>query len=231
MTANCKRLPVPMRALMRWTALALFVIPASASGQRVIADGVLREGTLSFDGHANVGDFTGTTSSVSGRLIGGSSLSAAQGWVEASVRSMTTRNDHRDRDMNSVLESTRYPTLRFDLAGVTTSGAEGGDSVEVTLHGTLTIHGVSRVVEMPGLLVFTPTTVAVRSQFPLDLRDYHVGGLTKFFGMLRMREGILVHVALVFETDTPGVAHGGAEHPAVPVSIPVPPPFPFFRRQ
>jgi hypothetical protein len=38
----------------------------------------------------------------------------------------------------------------------------------------------------------------LRSDFPLDLSDYEIGGLTKLLGMLRMQEGIEVHVDLTF---------------------------------
>jgi hypothetical protein len=38
----------------------------------------------------------------------------------------------------------------------------------------------------------------LRSDFPFDLGDYEIGGLTKMLGMLRMSEGIEVHVDLTF---------------------------------
>ena len=38
----------------------------------------------------------------------------------------------------------------------------------------------------------------LRSDFPLDLGDYEIGGLTRMLGMLRMQEGIEVHVDLRF---------------------------------
>jgi hypothetical protein len=39
-----------------------------------IPRGVVKAGTLSFDGHATVGDFVGTTTTVSGEMTGGDSL-------------------------------------------------------------------------------------------------------------------------------------------------------------
>jgi hypothetical protein len=38
----------------------------------------------------------------------------------------------------------------------------------------------------------------VRTDFPLNLKDYKIGGLTKMLGMLRMYEDIKVHVDLTF---------------------------------
>jgi hypothetical protein len=41
----------------------------------------LASGRLSFDGHASVGDFTGTTTTVTGEMTGGESLArCAGGW-------------------------------------------------------------------------------------------------------------------------------------------------------
>jgi len=41
----------------------------------------LTAGSLSFDGHATPGDFTGSTKAVTGEMTGGESLSAVRGWA------------------------------------------------------------------------------------------------------------------------------------------------------
>jgi hypothetical protein len=43
---------------------------------------------LSFEGRASVGDFTGTTTAVTGEMTGGPDLSAVRGWVEAPVTTL-----------------------------------------------------------------------------------------------------------------------------------------------
>src|SRR5687768_503542 len=111
-----------MRALM---AVAIFVTLCSgwAVGQQAgpIPDGRVKAGTLSFDAYASVGDFTGTTSAVSGEMTGGPDLGAVRGWVEAPVKTLKTGNGKRDRDLNKSMESDKYPTIKFDLTGVTPS--------------------------------------------------------------------------------------------------------------
>ena len=67
--------------------------PALRSAQ--IRAGTVREGTLSFDGHASAGDFVGKTDSVTGEMTGGATLAEVQGWVEAPV------NDPRYRQRPS----------------------------------------------------------------------------------------------------------------------------------
>jgi len=179
--------------------LAAWVVVAAAQTAtgRPIPPGTAAEGTLSFDGRANVGGFTGTTSTLSGAMTGGADLAAVRGWVEAPVATLKTGKDRRDRDLLKSMEADKYPTIRFDLEGV--SAAAPADSLPVTLKGRLTIHGVAREVELPGSLVLTTDRARVRADFPLNLKDYKIGGLSKMMGMLRMYEDIKVHVDVTFQ--------------------------------
>ena len=111
--------------------------PVTVLAQGPVTDGQLKQGALSFDGRATMGDFTGTTSTVSGQMTGGSDLSAVRGWVEAPVNTLKTGNGRRDRDLNKSMESDEFPTMRFDLAQVT-PGVTRGDSTAVTLGGSFT---------------------------------------------------------------------------------------------
>jgi polyisoprenoid-binding protein YceI len=170
----------------------------SAQVHGPIPNGRLVSGTLSFDGMATAGDFTGTTSSVTGQLTGAPVLSAVHGWVEAPVESLKTGDRKRDKDLNKSMESNRYRTLRFELSRIAPKQS-AGDSVPVTLLGTLILHGVSRRVEVPAAIEFRGTTARVRSDFRLNLKDYRIGGLSKMLGLLKMHENIEVHVNLTFE--------------------------------
>jgi polyisoprenoid-binding protein YceI len=169
-------------------------VPAPVPGAHV------RSGTLSFDGHATAGDFVGKTDSVSGRMSGGADISAVRGWVQAPVRTLLTGDRRRDKDLNKSMESTRYPSIRFELTGVTPKGGTP-DSLSTTLHGALAIHGVKRVVDLPAVVAFKGGEVRLRSDFPLNLKDYGIGGLSKLLGLLKMSENIEVHVDLLFGFD------------------------------
>jgi polyisoprenoid-binding protein YceI len=157
----------------------------------------LTSGTLSFDGHATVGDFTGTTTTVTGEMTGGEDLAAVRGWVESPVKTLETGDGKRDKDLNKSMESNEHPAMRFELAGVRPERAPA-DTATVHLRGKLTLHGVSRDVTLPGRVWKEGEALRLRSDFPLDLGDYEVGGLSKMLGMLRMQEGIEVHVDLTF---------------------------------
>lgn len=191
-----------VRYLLAFTpAIALAqALPA----QRPMQDAVLEGGTLSFLGHATVGDFVGVTTSITGAIIGGRDYSVARGWVEAPVRTLVTGNDHRDSDLRASMEVGRFPMMRFDLSGATfvTSSVARLDSAAMLLHGALSIHGVTRNVDLPAMVRRSADTTYVTARFPLLLADYEIGGLTKMFGLLRMQNQIEVRVDLVF-VDTP----------------------------
>ena len=186
---------IPNAICRAMVALAAAAAPAAA--QQVIPSGQVREGTLSFDGHATTGNFVGTTAAVSGEMHGGPELTAVRGFVEARVATLKTGNGHRDRDLNSSMETERYPTMRYDLTGVVPGAAvEGGQ--QVTLVGRLTIHGVTRDEQLTAVLHPLPDATRVTTSFQLDLNDYRIGGLSKMLGLLKMDREIQVHVDVTF---------------------------------
>jgi polyisoprenoid-binding protein YceI/CheY-like chemotaxis protein len=174
-----------------------------AQTSRPISEGRVASGTLSFDGHATVGDFVGNTTAVSGQLTGGHDITAVRGWVEAPVQTLTTGNSKRDKDLNKSMESSKHPTIRFELSGLVPKGGTL-DSLPAILHGALMIHGVTRKVALPAMLQFSGSQARVRSDFPLNLKDYRIGGLSKMLGILKMYENIEVHVDVIFELGAEG---------------------------
>lgn len=182
------------------SAASLAVVAPAVAQQRPVPNGRLVSGTLSFDGHATAGDFTGTTATVSGQVTGAPDLTRVRGWVEAPVQTLKTGNGKRDRDLNKSMETDKYPKMRFDLSGVTRRGGST-DSLGVVLHGQLRIHGVTHDVDLPASLQLSGTEARLRTDFPLNLKDYRIGGLSKLLGMLRMYEKIEVHADLVFRLD------------------------------
>jgi polyisoprenoid-binding protein YceI len=188
------------RQAMLWVVMSVAAWATSGTAETAAATpipaGTATEATLSFDGHASVGAFIGTTKTVSGEMSGGPDISAVRGWVESPVNTLKTGNDRRDRDLLKSMEADKYPNLRFGLDGVTPTGT--GESVPVTLKGRLMIHGVEQTVELPGWVVVGSGGAHVHSDFPLNLKDYKIGGLSKMMGVLRMYEDIKVHVDVTF---------------------------------
>ena len=196
---------------MRLVLALSIIVPALAGAQAraPAVSAVLRSGALSFLGRATVGDFVGTTSTVSGMVSG--NFPAVRGWVEASVATLKTKNDRRDRDLRASMEVDQYPTMRFDLAGATVTSPlrAGTDAIAVVLHGALAIHGVTHVVDLPAFVSMAADTIHLTATFPLDLTDYRIGGLTKMLGLLRMQKEIEVRVDLRFVGGAPLEARPG----------------------
>lgn len=171
--------------------------PLNAQSGAPISEGRVISGTLSFDGHATVGDFVGKTTSVTGEMTGGPDLSKVRGWVQAPVKTLKTGNSRRDRDLNKSMESDKYPDIRFELTSVMPRDGTR-DSTALTLHGQLMIHGVTRTIALPGWVQFNGAQARVRSEFPLSLKEYRIKGLSKMLGVLKMYDNIEVHVDLIF---------------------------------
>jgi polyisoprenoid-binding protein YceI len=190
--------------MTRWgamAALALVATPLPAQ-ELPIRDATVATGSLGFDGHATVGDFTGLTREVSGAMRGAPDLAGVTGWVTAPVASLQTGNGRRDRDLRKSMEPEQFPDLRFDLLR---ARADSGtpDSLPVSLLGRLTLHGVTREVDLPAVLAFDTEGVRVRCDFPVNLKDYGISGLSKVLGILKMDEHIEVHVDLRFQSQAP----------------------------
>jgi len=134
---------------------------------------------------------------VSGQLTGGADLAQVRGWVQAPVKTLKTGNGRRDKDLNKSMESDKYPDIRFELAEITAKGGDA-DSLPVTLKGKLLIHGITKAVALPATLQFKGAEARVRSRFPLSLKEYKIGGLSKMLGVLKMYDNIEVHVDVLF---------------------------------
>jgi polyisoprenoid-binding protein YceI len=183
--------------------------------QRILSPANVVRGTLSFDARATLGAFTGTTSTVTGTMTGGSALREVRGHVEAQVATLKTGNGLRDKDMMKAMDADSFPVMRFELYGVSEQH-QAADSSVVTLSGQMTLHGVSRDVAVPATVRFGKDGVQVTATFPLNVRDYGVTRLSRMLGAFKMNPDIVVHVDVVFG---PG---GGTSPAAAPSATPPP---------
>ncbi len=187
-----------MRRTLRILLLAAALPVASLAAQAgIIPPSHIATGRLSFDAHATAGDFTGATTSVAGGMTGGSALGEVRGCVQAPAGTLVTGNGHRDRDLNKSMETERFPTLRFRLREVVPAD-DVADSTRVNLIGDLTLHGVTRLDTLPARLAWRSDSIEVRTDFPVNVKDHGVRGLSKLLGMFKMNEHIVVHVDVIF---------------------------------
>jgi polyisoprenoid-binding protein YceI len=185
---------------VRFGAVILFFAMTSAGSgvaQRSWPDAEVIRGALSFDGKSTLGDFTGTTSTLRGQMSGGATIADVRGWIEAPVNSLKTGNDRRDRDLVKTMEAAIFPTIRFELTGVTPEW-ERGDSAGVVLAGNFVIHGVTRPERIQATVSRGAEGIHVTATgIPMDLHDYKIEKLTRFL-VFKMNRNIVVHIDILF---------------------------------
>jgi polyisoprenoid-binding protein YceI len=143
-----------------------------------------------------VNDFVGHVTVLRAEFEG-TDLANVHGVVEVRVADMHTGIGLRDTHMRHALREESFPTIRFDLAGVD-PGASRGDTIQAVFHGSLTIHGVTRSVRVPGSVVLRPGTVNVTASLPIDMREYGIEPPKRFFGAIRVDPVTTVTATLRF---------------------------------
>lgn len=183
---------------------AAIAFPETLAGQSVpdsLPAGTVIQGRLSFDAKATMGDFTGHTTRVSGQFTGGA-LTGIHGVVEAPADSLATGNGKRDRDMYKSLETKKYPTIAYRLDSLEVTAIRG-DTAETMFHGAFLIHGVTRDASFPAVVELRDSLAVVTAETPMNLKDHDIGGLSKFLGLFKMDEHIVIHIEVVFRLERP----------------------------
>jgi polyisoprenoid-binding protein YceI len=117
----------------------------------------------------------GRTGDVTGSMtIEGSALTAAS--FDVDMTTITTNQSRRDDRVQDALETADHPTGTFTLTGPVElgEGAASGEPVAVTAVGDLTIHGVTRQVEIPLEAQLVDDTVVVTGSLDISFSDFDV---------------------------------------------------------
>jgi polyisoprenoid-binding protein YceI len=117
----------------------------------------------------------GRTGDVTGSItIEGTTLTAAT--IEADMSSITTNESRRDDRVQQALETSQFPSASFRLASPVDLGAAAaqGGPVSVAAPGDLTIHGVTKRVDMPIQAQLVNDTVVVVGSLDINFGDFGV---------------------------------------------------------
>jgi len=168
--------------------------------RRAVPDAALHAGTLGFQAHTTFGQLLGSTTSVTGAILGARDYTRARGWVDAPLATVATGSGWADRALRAALDVERHPTIHFTLRGATVVSVSlgGQDVTTLLLHGRLTLRGVTRRVEVPATITRSAAITRVTSSFSIDVADYGVVSLTRLFGLTRVQSRILVRANLWF---------------------------------
>jgi polyisoprenoid-binding protein YceI len=125
-------------------------------------------------------DAVGRTSSITGTATiassaGGMSLSAADFSVDmTSLRSDRQMRDNRLR--NDGIQTDQFPTSTFRLTqpvALPTTAASGAPFA-VTLHGDLTLHGVTRAIDLQAEAQLSGNVIRVAGSYAFPFTDYQI---------------------------------------------------------
>lgn len=180
-------------------AAAVLACAAATARAQAVTTAPLQNGGVTFAMRATiVNDFTGRAP-VARAEFSGSDLANVTGTVEVRVADMRTGIGRRDAHLREAMRADSFPTIRFDLTRVA-PGAATGDTLGVTFHGNLTIHGVTRTVEVPGTVVLHAGGAGVTAVYRLDMRDYGIVPPTRniLIGTIRVQPVTQVTARLEF---------------------------------
>lgn len=191
-----------MRRYVSVTAIALLQLLSSAGARAQAPVGMdtvqhVSHGVLGFTAHATVGDFQGQTHTVRGTAHG-AALSQTVGHVETDARSLKTGNRMRDNDMYGSLGASRHPVIRFDVTGITDGARAEDGAQQATLHGLLHVNGSSVAIDAPAVIHSWKDSTRVETSFPISLSNFHLSGLSRMFGALRVHDGATVSADVTF---------------------------------
>ena len=121
--------------------------------------------------------------------------------IEADLTRLTSDESRRDNAIRQRgLESERYPTATLELAEplqLATTPAQGQE-VRGEGKGRLTVHGVTREVDLDLQGVWSGSTIQVAGQLPVKMTDYQIEP-PRFGPVVSIEDGLTVDLKLVFE--------------------------------
>jgi polyisoprenoid-binding protein YceI len=113
---------------------------------------------------------------------------------ESLVETGTAFTDQQKQIINKeirelVLHPDQYPEIVFQSTAAT-SKSLGGGRYDVKLTGNLTLHGVTRVEEIPVKVTLSGDTLRAIGDFQINRSNYKVKATSAFHGLVRVRDKI-----------------------------------------
>lgn len=177
--------------------------PAGITGMWSVGDGSLvgyrvRE---QLGGVTALTDAVGRTSAVTGSLAieaDGAGVRVTTATFEADLTQLQSDDGRRDNRIRSMgVESDRFPTATFTLAAPVSVGAEAltGTTVDVSLTGDLTIHGVTKAVTIAGQARLNGNRIEIVAALTFPFSDF---GMTppSIAGFVQVQDDATLEVLL-----------------------------------
>ena len=145
--------------------------PGSVVGYRVRE----RLASLSADS-----DAVGRTSKITGTVTiadSGTSLTVTKADFSVDMTSLASDKQMRDNRLRSQgIETDTYTTSTFSLTSPVAlpANATSGSAFDVTLHGELTLHGVTKTVDLPAKAQVNGSVIQVLGSLTFPFSDYNI---------------------------------------------------------
>jgi polyisoprenoid-binding protein YceI len=140
--------------LMLALSCALLLGGAPASAQSKAWKPQAGQSEVAFGAKFRMGDFSGRTGAVSGefKLDPSDLRHPVTGSLTVEVSTLRTGVDGRDKDLRKVMETDRFPQIRFQVESVEASFPNITDKADVllTIHGQMFIRDVQRPMKFLG---------------------------------------------------------------------------------
>ena len=142
----------------------------------------------------------GRSTAVTGTMtVAGDTVQAVR--IEADLTRLTSDESRRDNAIRQRgLESERYPTATLELAEPIRLAATPVEGQEVRGQGKgrLTVHGVTREVDLDLRGRWNGSTIQVAGQFPVRMSDFQIEP-PRFGPVMSIEDGLTVDFNLVFQ--------------------------------
>ena len=125
-------------------------------------------------------DAVGRTNDVTGSITlvpAGDGAQLTEGAITIDTTTIASDESRRDNRMRSEgLETDAFPTATFTVTAPVDipAAALAGEATDVTLVGDLTLHGVTRAVEIPAQAQLVDGEISVAGSLPIVLADYDI---------------------------------------------------------
>ncbi len=101
---------------------------------------------------------------------------------------------------NDVLESQKYPGIRFQSVSVSGLKPAGENVYSLTLEGDLTLHGVTKRIAIPLTLTVAPQELRAVGKYTLRQTDYGIKPYSAAGGTIKVKNDVVVHFNIVAKT-------------------------------
>jgi polyisoprenoid-binding protein YceI len=169
-----------------------YVIDAKASTffVQAFATGLLA--SFGHDPKIAIRDFQGDVNfNLTGLTIEGAHLNLS---IQASSLEVVDDISEKDRQeihrkmCDEVLETDRFPEIRYECSRVSASGS--GDRFWVALNGELSLHGVTKAQPVSARVVINGSSVRATGEFSIRQSDYEITPVSAAAGAIKIKDEV-----------------------------------------